>query len=291
MLFRSSSDVLKGFDGLPLSAGVQGNGDGDLVELGYFSEASTESPFSGTWIPLTKQTKVGDSSSGYGFGNGMFIFTSNFYLNSDQVVVFPTEPKEYSEDLGFTVTSSTPPTGTPFCIRFYDGPQRGEARYNTVTGDDWLWPAFPNGSSIPTNLYIKISSGSEPAGSSWKYGSTFEDNDPADRFKTTISPQYALGVAISNGQGSITDINGTYGWGDTVNLAATPAPHSEFMGWIGEGIAEPWNQNTTLTVHGDQRVYAEFFAIPYLLNLDAQGDGSVMGSGSFVFGEIGRAHV
>ena len=55
----SSSDVLKGFDGLPLSAGVQGNGDGDLVELGYFSEASTESPFSGTWIPLTMKPKLG----------------------------------------------------------------------------------------------------------------------------------------------------------------------------------------------------------------------------------------
>ena len=285
----SSSDVLKGFDGLPLSAGVQGNGDGDLVELGYFSEASTGSPFSGTWIPLTKQTKVGDSSSGYGFGNGMFIFTSNFYRDSDQVVVFPTEPKEYSEELGFTVTSSTPPTGTPFCIRFYDGPQKGGARYNTVTGDNWLWPAFPNGSSIPSNLYIKIASGSEPAGSSWKYGSTFEDNDQADRFKTPIIPQYTIGVAISgysNGQGSVTDINGSYGWGDSVNLAATPAPHFGFMGWIGEGIAEPWNQNTTLTVGGDQTVYADFFAIPYLLNLEAQGDGSVSGSGSFVFGEV-----
>ena len=285
----SSSDVLKGFDGVPLSAGVQGNGDGDLVELGYFSEATVGSPFSGTWIPLTKQTKVGDSSSGYGFGNGMFIFTSNFFQNSDQVVVFPTEPKEYSEDLGFTITSSTPPTGTPFCIRFYDGSQKGEARYNTVTGDNWLWPAFPNGSSIPSNFYIKIASGFAPAGSSWKYGSTFEDNDPADRFKTTISPQYTIGVAISdysNGQGSVTDINGSYGWGETVNLAATPAPHSDFMGWIGEGIAETWNQNTTLTVNGDQTVYAEFFAIPYLLNLEAQGDGSVIGSGTFVFGDV-----
>ena len=285
----SSSDVLKGFDGLPLSAGVQGNGDGDLVELGYFSEATVGSPFSGTWIPLTKQTKVGDSSSGYGFGNGMFIFTSNFIQNSDQVVVFPTEPKEYSEDIGFTITSSTPPTGTPFCIRFYDGPQKGEARYNTVTGDNWLWPAFPNGSSIPSNFYIKIASGFAPAGSSWKYGSTFEDNDPADRFKTTIIPQYTIGVAISdysNGQGSVTDINGSYGWGDTVNLAATPAPHSAFMGWIGEGIAETWNQNTTLTVNGDQTVYAEFFAIPYQVNLEAQGDGSVHGSGSFVHNDV-----
>ena len=58
------------------------------------------------------------------------------------------------------------------------------------------------------------------------------------------------------------------------------------MGWIGEGIAEPWNQNTTLSVNGDQTVYADFFAIPYLLNLEAQGDGSVSGSGSFVFGEV-----
>ena len=274
---------------MPLSAGVQGNGDGDLVELGYFSEASTDSPFSGSWIPLTKQTKVGDSSSGYGFGNGMFIFTSNFQRNSDQVVVFPTEPKEYSEDLGFTVTSSAPPTGTPFCIRFYDGPEKGGARYNTVTGDNWLWPAFPNGSSIPSNLYIKIASGSAPSASSWEYGSTFEDDVPAAQFKTTISPQYTIGVAISDnsdGQGSVTDINGTYAWGETVNLTATPAAHSGFMGWFGEGIAEPWNQNTTLSVNGDQTVYADFFAIPYLLNLEAQGDGSVSGSGSFVFGEV-----
>lgn len=212
----SSSDVLKGFDGLPLSAGIQGNGDGDLVELGYFSEASTGNPFSGTWIPLTQQTRVGDSSSGYGFEDGMFIFTTNFFKDSDQVIVFPTEPKEYAEDIGFTITTSTPQAGTPICIRFYEEAYKGATKFNTVTGENWLWPPFPDGSSIPTNLYLKIASGAEPSGSTWRYGGTFEDNAPLNRFKTTIAPQYSIGIAISeysDGTGSVIDINGSYEWG------------------------------------------------------------------------------
>jgi hypothetical protein len=284
----SSSDVLKGFDGLPLSAGIQGNGDGDLVELGYFSEASTGNPFSGTWIPLTQKTRVGDSSSGYGFEDGMFIFTTNFFKDSDHVIVFPTEPKEYAEDIGFTITTSTPQAGTPICIRFYEEAYKGATKFNTVTGENWLWPPFPDGSSIPTNLYLKIASGAEPSGSSWRYGGTFEDNAPLNRFKTTIAPQYSIGIAISeysNGTGSVIDINGSYEWGETIALTATPNEHSGFMGWIGSGIDQPSNQNTTLTVNGDQTVYAEFFAIPYELNLETSGEGTVSGSGVFTFGE------
>ena len=104
-----SAEVLKDANGNPLSAGVQGNGDGDLVELGYFTSATTSDPFSGQWIALTRQTHVGDSSSGYGFNDGMFIFTTNFLKNRDYVVVFPTEPKEFEDNPGFTITATTPP--------------------------------------------------------------------------------------------------------------------------------------------------------------------------------------
>ena len=285
----AASDILKGFDGLALSAGVQGNGDGDLVELGYFSEASADNPFSGDWTPLTKQTRVGDSSSGYGFNNGMFIFTTTFQKDSDRIIVFPTEPKEYEEDLGFTITLSTPPSSTPICIRFYDSTQKAGAKYNTVTGDNWLWPSFPSGSSIPTNLYLKIASGAAPAGSSWKYGSTFED--PDNSFKASISPQYEINLAISDGSGTgrvgfgsdidqnITSLVRFFGESVTIN-ALPNLPHSEFMGWVGTGITDPYNKTTTLTVNGDQKeIYAEFFAIPYSLDIEVIGEGEVLANG------------
>jgi hypothetical protein len=289
----NSPYLLKDSNELPLSSGIRGNGDGDLVELGYFSDGTSANPFSGEWTPLTQQTHVGDSSSGYGFNHGMFIFTTNFFQNLNQAVVYPTEPKEYSENLKDPITSTEPPPGTPICIRFYDSRYKAGANYNTVTGSGWLWPSFPNGSSIPTNLYLLISGGSKPANSSWNYGSTFEDQTNA--FKTSIRPTYNIQVAKEenspgNGDIGIGDINTTSVtefFGEVITLKALPnTPHSEFMRWNGSGIAEPWNKTTTLTVDGDQTVYAEFFAIPYLLNLETQGEGEVSGTGSYEYGDV-----
>ena len=54
----------------------------------------------GTWIPLTQGTRIGDSSSGYGFEDGMFSFTTVFTRLSDSITVYPYRPASY------TVTSS-----------------------------------------------------------------------------------------------------------------------------------------------------------------------------------------
>ncbi|WP_407680058.1 InlB B-repeat-containing protein, partial [Candidatus Chordibacter forsetii] len=285
----NSPDLLKDASGNRLSAGVRGNGDGDLVELGYFSTGSTSDPFSGQWIPLTLQTYVGDSSSGYGFDDGMFVFTTNFFKNSNEVIVFPTEPKQFSENLSFAITASNPPPGTPICIRFYDSPNKGGAQYNTVTGDNWVWPAFPSGSSIPSNLYLKIASGDTPNGSSWRYGSLFEDNAAENRFKTTKSPLYDINFEINpNGQGTGTisdEINGSYTWGQTITITASPDEHSYFLQWVGTGISDPWSAETSLVVTGDQVVYAQFEKAPYFLDLSSTGLGQVSGGGLFAHGD------
>ena len=147
-------DLLKDFNGNPLSAGISGNGDGCLVSLGYFKGATSEEPFKGTWKPLTFGTRIGDSSSGYGFEDGMFAFTTQFSKDSDKVLVYPYRPASYVVTSSVPVTVETPPAGTPICIRFYDGTALGlTARYNTVTGPGWKWPAFSSG--IPQNLYLK----------------------------------------------------------------------------------------------------------------------------------------
>jgi len=165
-----ASNFLKDANGNALNAGNSMNGDGDLVEIGYFSEGSFAVPFQdnafkGAWIPLTINTRVGDSSSGYGFPDGMFTFKTTFTQNTNYVTTFWGEPKYFTEYLNFNITSSSPPPqNTPVCIRFYDSTNKIGAQYNTVSGQGWRWPNFPNGSSIPTTSYFKIAPGNAPLG-------------------------------------------------------------------------------------------------------------------------------
>ena len=287
----TTNNYLKDFNGHALNAGLAINGDGDLVELGYFSQGSfalplQENAFKGEWVALTQNTRVGDSSSGYGFPDGMLAFRTTFTKNENYVTTYWGEPKYFVEYLGFDITSSNPPPlTTPVCIRFYDSPSKDGAKYNTVTGSGWKWPSFPNSSNIPTTSYFKIASGNSPSTSFWINGSTFEDSD--NPFVASLSPTYSIMTAASQyseGNGTFTDINSSYLWGAEISLQATPEPHSIFSYWHGSGIAEPWNENTVLIVDGAQTVYAEFALIPYFLNLAVRGNGEVMGGGSFSFG-------
>ena len=121
-------------NGIPLDGGLAVNGDGSLATLGYFDQATVSEPFKGNWIPMTFGTTVGDSSSGYGYDDGMFSFTTIFTRGSNQVLVYPNEPAGYSVNAPFVILNKLAP-GTPVCIRFYDrATTDATARYNTVTG-------------------------------------------------------------------------------------------------------------------------------------------------------------
>ena len=59
-------------------------------ELGYYSRFISKQPtraFAGDWIPLTLNTRIGDSSSGFGFDDGKFAFSTSFSQNSNSVVI------------------------------------------------------------------------------------------------------------------------------------------------------------------------------------------------------------
>ena len=216
-------DLLKDRYGNPLSVGSGGNGSGHIATLGYFSDANDstlENHFLGTWIPLTEGTRVGDSSTGYGFSDGMFSFTTVFSKSSDLVTVFPSEPASYQVQAPFIITADAPPADTPLCIRFYDSTVVSPAaRYNTVTGPGWLWPEFKAG--IPKNLYLKISSGTPFAGSEWQYGSYFED--PDNNFSTSLELQSYLTVNIA-GSGSVESLQPSYNFGTVVPIKAIMSP-------------------------------------------------------------------
>ena len=66
------------FSGTNLTSGGAGNGNGDLVELGFYTEADDSNLFQGTWIPLTSGTRIGDANDGTDLGDGYFSFSTSF---------------------------------------------------------------------------------------------------------------------------------------------------------------------------------------------------------------------
>ncbi len=66
------------FSGTNLASNGLGNGNGDLVELGFYTEADDSNLFQGTWVPLTAGTRIGDSNDGTDLGDGYFSFSTSF---------------------------------------------------------------------------------------------------------------------------------------------------------------------------------------------------------------------
>ncbi|MEC8355077.1 MAG: hypothetical protein VXZ37_00515 [Verrucomicrobiota bacterium] len=276
-------DLLKDRNGNPLSIGSGGNGSGYIATLGYFDEANNsalENHFLGSWVPLTSGTRVGDSSTGYGFSDGMFSFTTVFTKASNLVTVFPFEPASYQVQTPFPITASAPPSGTPICIRFYDATTISPAsRYNTVTGPDWKWPAFSGG--IPENLYLKISSGTAFPGSDWKYGNYFED--PDNNFTTSLELQSYLTVNVI-GSGSVGNLDPSYNYGSIVPITATPNTNMEFVEWRGSGVDQPTFAQTTVLMDTDRNITAVFEPKDFNVVINENGKGSTTGSGLHPFG-------
>lgn len=101
-----------------LLAGSNADGDGALLELGYYSSATSANPFSGSWMVLSSGS-IGDSGIN---------LDGKFSLNS---IISDTN-------------SSLPQAGTPLAIRFYDGiTLNSSSYYNAASSADtsWAWVA------------------------------------------------------------------------------------------------------------------------------------------------------
>jgi hypothetical protein len=115
------------------------NGDGFVLQLGYYDQATTANNFLGTWVPLTGEgsantafntTSIGDDEANVGLGDGLFSFTTTFVVGSGTS--------------GNNLPSST---AIPLAIRFYNSDSIATATaYGAVSNDavEWLWktPAF-----------------------------------------------------------------------------------------------------------------------------------------------------
>lgn len=133
------------------------DGDGFVLQLGYYDGASTVNSFLGTWIPLTgegsannggaipltsptltfNKTSIGDRVS-QGAGDGEFYLTVTF-------------------DTSNANTSSNLPGSTtiPLAIRLYNASTLAAAtHYNTVSKDTWLWVTPNTPEPLPINISL-----------------------------------------------------------------------------------------------------------------------------------------
>ncbi len=128
--------------GTALTAGTNADGDGAIIQVGYFDAATTADNFAGNWVALTGiggansaygSTSVGDSGGFLGNGNASFI-------------------------VSFVVGSGTSGNGlvslvtgvTPLAFRFFDSTSSTSASYNTVSSDSWIWQTPADAPSQPS---------------------------------------------------------------------------------------------------------------------------------------------
>jgi len=168
-----------------LSAGTIAEGDGAIVELGYYSLGTTSNPFAGTFIALSgvesantgklaptastteaiNQTSIGDTIlENGGTTNGTFGIGFNFITGSA------------------TQGMNLPAVGTPLVIKFFNSAILANATYfNAVSDSLWVWPTAATAPSEPS-LNMSL----DDAGLSW-YSVAVAGQSGTSDFHTTVS--------------------------------------------------------------------------------------------------------
>ena len=185
--FNSEGTELRDFSGTLLVDSKFLGVTGDLIQLGYYTSATTGSPFAGTWVPL-RNGRIGGKSVVV-LGPGRFSYES---------------PLEGTELLG----------GTPLAIRFYDAPVIDEATFfNAVSDSTGAWNAINSPTTLLT-MTLSLADGTLI----WQEGGS-------SAFRTTIPiPEPAGGALIAGGffalcwrrgRGGRVDARSTLKWGTT----------------------------------------------------------------------------
>jgi PEP-CTERM motif len=170
--FDSGSQTVFNLGSTALTGGTSLDGDGAVLQLGYFSSATAANNFSGTWVALSGQTSlntaiisgsndsepynktsIGDLTNA-GAGDGTFALSLTFVAGDP------------------TSGNSLPTAGTPLAIRFYNGTSIATSTfYNTVSADSWIW-LTPQPSNVPNTVAITLDAANLEWESIVKFGQT-----------------------------------------------------------------------------------------------------------------------
>ena len=85
------------------------------------------------------------------------------------------------------------------------------------------------------------------------------------------------------GSGSVTGAN-SYTYDSVAEITATPSEGYSFSHWSGNGIANPTDTNTTITVGQDLNISANFIKLSLDLNVSVIEGGEVTTEGTFEYG-------
>jgi hypothetical protein len=139
---------------IALTGGTTNDGDGAVLQLGYFTGATAANNFAGTWVALSGEGSLNTAivpgsvpPEGY---NKTSIGDRNAFFAGDGT---------FALSLTFTAGdaasgNSLPPAGTILSIRFYNATTIASSSfYNIVSNDTWVWQApVPQGVNIPISL-------------------------------------------------------------------------------------------------------------------------------------------
>jgi PEP-CTERM motif len=134
--------ALHGGSDVALSGGTTADGNGDVLQLGYFTGPN----FSGTFVPLSGETSLNNATISGSSPAEPYNKTSIGDLNTngagDGTFALSLDFVSGNANSG----NSLPSAGTQLALRFYNNTTIASSSfYNTVTDASWLWtaPATP----------------------------------------------------------------------------------------------------------------------------------------------------
>lgn len=136
----------------PLSgAGTSANGDGFVLQLGYYTGATNGSDlFTGTWIPLYGPGSVNSGlfpTAGMGDGTGTTGTDDRFVLTG-------------TVDLTTNTTTDVPSQGQIMAIRYYNASSVGTATFfGAISDTSWIWETPLPEPSSPSMSFNFLDSG------------------------------------------------------------------------------------------------------------------------------------
>ena len=214
-------------------------------------------------------TLTATPDSGYTFGgwyNGnTLLSSSNPYSFSATTNLFIT-PRFVRDS--FTISASTSPAN----VAFISGTGNNYYQGDTCTLEAVPYSAY--------NVFDHWEESGSTVSSSNPYSFTVNSNRTLVAVFTTQS--YTITLS-SGGHGSVSG-GGTFGYGDTCTLSATPDTAYEFDGWYENGNRISTNPNYSFIITGNRTIEGRFTAAQYTITVNTE-NGSVSGDGTYSYGD------